>query len=161
ASNSASKALFRREGTGSMREAPLIWLVVPALLISCRSGSGYTRPPPPVRVQVVGGAGPAHAVRYSGRGIAATEVSVAFRVGGYINAVTTTIRPDGTRRLLQAGDPVRRSAILAAIRRSDYATRLDELRGMRADMNAAVAKAKLDLDRALQLLGEPVLPQRE
>src|SRR5262249_24280521 len=41
------------------------------------------------------------------------------------------------------------------------ATRLEELRGMRADMNAAVAKAKLDLDRALQLLGERVIPQAE
>src|SRR5262249_39562977 len=140
---------FRREGTGTMRpEAPLVWLVVPALLVGCRNDPGDTRPPPPVRVQVVAGAGPAHAVRYSGRVIAATEVNVAFRVGGYVSAVTTTIRPDGTRRLLQAGDPVRRSAILAAIRRSDYSTRLDELRGMRADMNAAVAKAKLDLDRA-------------
>src|SRR5262249_1688148 len=124
-------------------------------------GEPSPAPPPPVRAQVVAAAGPAGAVRYSGRITAATEVNLAFRVGGYVTAVTTTLQPDGTRRLLQAGDTVRRSAVLASIRRSDYATRLDELRGMREGLSASVAKAKLDLDRADNLLKQRVIAQAE
>jgi len=138
------------------------WFIcVATVLAGCQSGQPYSRPVPPVRVQVVAATGPAGPVRYSGRIVAATEVNLSFRVGGYVSAVTTTLRPDGTRRLLQSGDPVQRSAVLATIRRSDYATRLDELRGTREGLTASVTKAKLDLDRARDLLDQRVIPQAE
>jgi len=136
-------------------------LAVIGVASGCRAGDRYSRPPSPVRVQVVASTGPASPVRYGGRVAAATEVNLAFRVGGYVSAIAATTQPDGTRRLLQAGDPVRRSAVLASLRRSDYATRFDELRGMREGLTASVTKAKLDLDRAQNLLEERVIPQAD
>src|SRR5262245_37272172 len=141
--------------------ARVVALCASMLPVGCRGGETYVRPAPPVRVQAVSTAGPAGAVRYSGRIVAATEVTLAFRVGGYVTAVTTTVQPDGSHRLLQAGDPVRRSTVLASLRRNDYATRVDELRGMREGLKASVAKAKLDLDRADDLLKQRVIPQAE
>src|SRR5262249_59631424 len=129
--------------------------VLPA---GCRGAETSTRPVSPVRVQVVASAGPAGPVRYGGRIAAATEVNLAFRVGGYVSSITTTVQADGSRRLLQAGDSVRRSAGVAAIRRSAYAARFDGLRGMREGLTASVTKAKLDLDRAPTRPPERVVP---
>lgn len=140
-----------------------LWVLVCFALSTagCRRGEAYERPIQPVRVQVVGPSGQAGAIRYSGRVAAVTEVTVEFRVGGYVTSITSTQRADGTRRLLQAGDPVRRTSLLASLRRSDYATRSDELRGMRAGLHASVIKAKLDLDRAQVLLQQRVMAQAE
>jgi len=146
-----------------MRCEPVFIVLVGAsmLLVGCRGEEEYVRPVPPVRVKMVAPTGPAGGVRYSGRIAAATEVNLAFRVGGYVRAVTTTKQPDGTRRLLQAGDFVQRSTVLASVRRSDYTTRVDELRGMRAGLKASVAQAKLDLGRTEELLKQGTIPQAE
>jgi multidrug efflux pump subunit AcrA (membrane-fusion protein) len=94
-------------------------LVGALLTLGCHRGEVYVRALPPVRVRMVVAPGPAGAVRYSGRVAAETEVTLSFKVEGYITAIAQAKRPDGTGRAIQAGDPVSRSAVLAAIRRSD------------------------------------------
>jgi multidrug efflux system membrane fusion protein len=92
---------------------------------------------------------------------AQTQVELAFKVGGYVRAVAEATDAGGKRRLLQAGDRVRRGAVLASVRESDYQSHLAELRGMRDDTRAAVAKARLDLGRAETLREQKVIPQAE
>src|SRR5262252_5514275 len=117
-------------------------------LISCHRTNPDERPLLPVRVQSVAPAGPSGAVRYSGRFEAQTQVTLAFKVGGYVSAIASVAQDGSGRRLVQAGDDVRSGQVLATIRKSDYATRLDELRGARDNARAASMNAKLDLDRA-------------
>jgi multidrug efflux system membrane fusion protein len=138
-----------------------LFLASSVLLIGCHRSAAYSRPLTPVRVHRVVAVGPRRGVRYSGRVEAATQVTLAFKVGGYVRTITRTSRGDGRRRLLQAGDPVRSSAVLAVIRKSDYATKLDELRGTRDHARASVVNAKLELDRATELLPQKVIPQAE
>jgi multidrug efflux system membrane fusion protein len=92
---------------------------------------------------------------------AQTQVTLAFKVGGYVDAITSVPADGRNRRLVQAGDPVKRGEVLATIRKADYSTKLDELRGARDHAKAAAANAKVDLERATQLLRQQVIPQSE
>jgi multidrug efflux system membrane fusion protein len=115
----------------------------------------------PVRVQNIGPVGPKGAVRYSGRVEAQTQVTLAFKVGGYVRTIAQVAGDGGGRRLVQAGDGVRSGQVLATIRKADYSTKLDELRGSRDHAQAGAENAKLELDRATRLLEERVIPQAD
>jgi RND family efflux transporter MFP subunit len=92
---------------------------------------------------------------------AKTQVTLAFKVGGYVGTITSVPGDGRGRRLVQAGDAVKSGEVLATIRKADYSTKLDELRGARDHAKAAAANAKLDLERATQLLRQQVIPQSE
>jgi multidrug resistance efflux pump len=66
-------------------------------------------------------------------------VTLAFKVGGYVGAITSTPGDGRGGRLVQAGDAVKSGEVLATIRKADYSTKLDELRGARDHANAAAA----------------------
>jgi multidrug efflux system membrane fusion protein len=100
-------------------------------------------------------------VRYSGRFEAQTQVTLAFKVGGYVSGIALVPQGGSERRLVQAGDEVHTGEVLATIRKSDYSTRLDELRGARDNARAAAMNAKLDLDRATRLLQQNAIPQAQ
>jgi multidrug efflux system membrane fusion protein len=132
-----------------------------ACAFGCHRSSPYPKPLLPVRVQSIGPAGPKGAVRYSGRVEAQTQVTLAFKVGGYVHTITQVPGNGGGRRFMQAGDRVRSGQVLATIRKADYSTRLDELRGARDHARANAANAKLELDRGAQLLQQRVIPQAD
>jgi RND family efflux transporter MFP subunit len=123
-----------------------------APLTACHRAPADERPLLPVRVQSVAPAEGRGAVRYSGRFEAQTQVTLAFKVGGYVSTIALVPQEGGVRRLIQAGDVVRSGEALATIRKADYSTKLEELRGARDNARAAALNAKLDLDRATQLL---------
>lgn len=139
----------------------LILVAATVAVPACHRSDAYDRPPPAVRVATVAVADGGGVVRYSGRVEAHTEVDLAFRVGGYVTTIATTPAQEGGQRLLQAGDPIRRGAVLAVVRQDDYTRRYEELRGMRDDARAALAKAKLDLQRSERLLAEGAIAQAE
>src|SRR5262249_4349075 len=130
-------------------------------LTACHRTPPDERPLLPVRVQNVAPAGATGAVRSSGSFEAQTQVTLAFKVGGYVSAIAFVPRAGGGRRLIQAGDDVRTGQVLATIRKADYSTKLDELRGARDNAQAAARNAKLDLDRATQLLQQNAIPQAQ
>jgi len=131
-------------------------------LAGCHRATSDNRPPPPVRVQTVGPAGRIGAVRYSSRVEAQTQVTLAFKVGGYVGTITSVPPAAGRgRRLVQAGDVVKSGEVLATIRKADYSTKLDELRGARDHAKATAANAKVDLGRATELLRQQSIPQSE
>ncbi len=138
------------------------------------------KPPVPVKVAAVelnsaGGGG----ARYSATIIPRTEVELAFKVGGYVDALQQVRGVDGRMRDLQEGDRITAGAVLARVRQSDYQVKVREavsqadeaksgvdaskaqyqeaLNGIAsskaqlAEAEAAYEKAKLDFDRAQNL----------
>lgn len=138
------------------------------------------RPPVPVKVAAVAmnpaGGGEQ---RYSASIIPRTQVELAFKVGGYVDALQQVRGVDGKTRDLQEGDRITTGAVLARVRQSDYRVKVKEAesqasearsgvdtsraqyrealsgvtssQAQQAEAEAAYEKAKLDFDRAQKL----------
>lgn len=115
-----------------------------AALALCTTLACAEKAPPPsqptaVKVAAVERAGSTSGTRYSAQIEPATRVDLAFKVGGYVDAIAKTPGVDGKPRILQEGDGVRAGMELAAIRKTDYGQKLGE-----AQASLAQAKATLD-----------------
>lgn len=102
-------------------------------------------PPVPVTVVQVGGSSEDQGTtRYSGAIKADESVDMAFRVSGIVDAITQVRGADGRLRPIQDGDPVRRGAVLARLRQTEFRDQL-------TDADAALRQAEADYERASQL----------
>jgi multidrug efflux system membrane fusion protein len=72
-----------------------------------------------------------------------TQVSAAFRVGGYVDRLMLV-----QGRALQEGDAVQRGAVLAVLREADFATKVGQATAQQAQAQAALAVAKSQLTDA-------------
>ena len=81
--------------------------------------------------------------RYSATIIPRTEVELAFKVGGYVDALQQQRGVDGRMRDLQEGDRISTGAVLARVRQSDYQVKVKE-----AESQANEAKSGVDTSRA-------------
>jgi multidrug efflux system membrane fusion protein len=90
-------------------------------------------------------------VRYSASIVPYEQVSLAFKVGGYISEVRQVRGADGRMRNLQEGDRVKRGAVLARVRQSDYREAVNRAQGSLAEDQASFEKARLDYERAERL----------
>jgi multidrug efflux system membrane fusion protein len=118
--------------------------------------------------------------RYSATIIPRTQVELAFKVGGYVDALQQVRGVDGRMRDLQEGDRITTGATLARVRQSDYQVKVKQAesqahearsgidvskaqyqealsgiassKAQLAEAEAAYEKAKLDFDRAQNLL---------
>lgn len=118
-----------------MRWLPLL------VLAACHHDQVAPPQPTAVKVALVEHAASAAGTHYSAQINPATRLDLAFKVGGYIDAVATVPGVDGKPRLLQEGDRVRAGMMIASLRRTDYAQKL-------AEAQAALAQAKVGLDQA-------------
>jgi multidrug efflux system membrane fusion protein len=129
----------------------LPWLLLALLFIGC--GPAEKHEPPPIPV----GVSPAEAylgngeVRYSANIQPYARVELAFKSGGYLTHILQVKGVDGKMRNLQEGDYVKRGAVLAQVRQSDYEAKLAQAAGLNAAARASLEKAKLDLVRARNL----------
>ena len=89
-------------------------------------------------------------LRYSATVEPDTQVSIAFRVSGYVETVA-----------VEEGDHVAKGAVLARIRRSDYAEKLGQATASTAEAQAALEQAKSDLARAQKLFAANALTKPE
>lgn len=96
--------------------------------------------------EVSGGNG----TRYSATVEPDAQAAVAFRVSGYVETVN-----------VEEGDRVRKGAVLATIRRADYAEKLGQASASHAEAQAALANAQNDLDRAQKLFAGNALTKPE
>jgi RND family efflux transporter MFP subunit len=125
--------------------AAWIAAIVCAALIGCSDKGPPPNPPLPVTVVQVGtGQVGVNETRYSGSINADASVDVAFKVSGVVDAVTQVRGADRRLRNLQDGDAVRKGAILARLR-------LTEFRDQVSDAEAALRQAQADYERASQL----------
>jgi multidrug efflux pump subunit AcrA (membrane-fusion protein) len=82
--------------------------------------------PVPVKVAAVELNSAESGARYSATIIPRTEVELAFKVGGYVNALQQVRGVDGRMRDLQEGDRITVGAVLARVRQSDYQVKVKE-----------------------------------
>ena len=130
-------------------------LAVPALaalaLTACSKPQVYDKPLTPVTVSRVEEYTTGTVVRYSGTVKPAVEVTVAFKVGGYVDDLLSVNDDRGRPRNVQEGDRVTKGAALARVRPSDYQQRVAEARSGLAEATAMHESARLDFERASRL----------
>jgi RND family efflux transporter MFP subunit len=103
----------------------------------------------------------AQGLRYSGTVQPDAEISLAFKVGGYVTSVAIQAGLDGRRRLLQTGDQVRRGEVLATVRQQDYRQATAELKAALEANRVNAAEAQLEYGRAERLLASGTIGQAE
>ena len=84
------------------------------------------KPAVPVKVAAVELNSAEKGARYSATIIPRTEVELAFKVGGYVDALQQVRGVDGKMRDIQEGDRITAGAVLARVRQSDYQVKVKE-----------------------------------
>ena len=131
-------------------------LAMVAIFPACQEVKGQAESPAtPVRVQAVAAAPVAPSLRYSATIEADRVVNIAFQSSGYVDSIMQRRGADGQWRPLQAGDRVEAGAVLARVREADYRGRVNQAPSAVREVEAAHAKARLDLDRARTLFARP------
>lgn len=123
-----------------------IGLVIASAGLAACNAQPAEKPPTPVRVKVVETISSTGGVRYSASITARTQVDLAFRVGGYVEAIHQVRGFDGRMRDVQEGDVVPKGTVLARVRQGDFAVKVGN-----AEAQAAQARSSLDSSKA-QLL---------
>jgi RND family efflux transporter MFP subunit len=108
-----------------------------ALTIGCKT-NGQEKTVKPVKVKTVETHTGASVVRYSASIRPSSQVEIAFKVGGYVESIRSA---EG--RHIQAGDIVAKGAVLAQLRQSDYAAKVNEARSQQGE-----ARSTLDTNNA-------------
>src|SRR4029450_6624329 len=97
----------------------------------------------PVRVAVVELNTASSEARYSATIIPRTQVELAFKVNGYVDALRKVRGVDGKMRDIQEGDRISMGTVLARVRQSDYQVKFKE-----AESQASEARSGIDVSKA-------------
>ena len=108
-----------------------------ALTIGCKT-KAQEKIAKPVKVKTVETHSGTSSVRYSASIRPSSQVEVAFKVGGYVESIK-----GAEGRHIQAGDVVTKGAVLAQLRQSDYAAKVNEARSQTGE-----ARSTLDTNNA-------------
>jgi RND family efflux transporter MFP subunit len=137
-----------------------------AVLLLCACGkdrgkeSARSQAPVPVRVRVVEPVSGDSQTRYSGTVEPATQVDVAFKVGGYVEQIAQN-RQSGSPRLIQEGDPVRKGMVLAVVRTADYQNKVDSARAQLVQATAELKQAEIEYGRSSRLFASASVSQAD
>lgn len=115
-----------------------------ALTIGCKT-KAEEKPVKPVKVKTVETHSGTSSVRYSSSIRPSSQVEVAFKVGGYVESIKSA--PEG--RHIQAGDVVSKGAVLAQLRQSDYAAKVNEARSQQGEARSTVDTNNAQLKEAI------------
>ncbi|MEW6350650.1 MAG: efflux RND transporter periplasmic adaptor subunit [Thermodesulfobacteriota bacterium] len=123
----------------------------------CAQKPPFEKPPIPVKVIAVEPAESEAGLRYSATLAPREQVNLAFKVGGYVDAILQPAGPDGKIHDLQKGDRVAKGTVLARLRDSDYLAKLNHARSALEEARASLAQATREFDRAERLLEQNVV----
>jgi RND family efflux transporter MFP subunit len=115
-------------------------------LMTIAGGCGHKQPeksPVPVKVTAVELNAASTEAKYSATIVPRTEVELAFKVGGYVDALRRVRGVDGKMRDIQEGDRITTGAVLARVRQSDYQVKFKE-----AQFQASEARSGIDVSKA-------------
>jgi RND family efflux transporter MFP subunit len=113
-----------------------------ALLGAC-SSKQTQKPAVPVKVAKVELNATSTEARYSATIIPRTQVELAFKVNGYVDALRKIRGVDGKMRDIQEGDLISMGTVLARVRQSDYQVKFKE-----AQSQASEARSGIDVSKA-------------
>jgi RND family efflux transporter MFP subunit len=131
------------------------------VLASCGHAAKAPEPQPiPVKVRTVERTNGAGTTRYSGSLEAAAQVNMAFRVGGYVDALGEVATPSG-KRAIDKGDFVKKGTMLARVRVADYAQKAAVASAQVVEARAQSKLADEDLMRAKKLFDGKVITRAE
>jgi RND family efflux transporter MFP subunit len=139
------------------REGLALALGLLAVAPACRHGRGESAPARPVRVETVRSEAAAASLRYSASIQPYEQVTLAFKVGGYVESILQRPGVDGHPRNVQQGDIVTRGTILARLAPADYRERVNQAESQVADAEARLARARADAARAEALYSAQAL----
>jgi RND family efflux transporter MFP subunit len=114
-----------------------------ALTIGCKT-NGQEKTVKPVKVKTVETHTGASVVRYSASIRPSSQVEIAFKVGGYVESIKSA---EG--RHIQAGDIVAKGAVLAQLRQSDYAAKVNEAKSQTGEARSALDTNNAQLKEAI------------
>lgn len=114
-----------------------------ALSIGCKT-KGEEKIVKPVKVTAVETHTGASVVHYSASIRPSSQVEMAFKVGGYVEAIKSV---EG--RSIQAGDVVLKGAVLAQLRQSDYAAKVNEARSQTGEARSVIDTNNAQLKEAV------------
>ena len=140
-----------RKNNGFGRNFILAALLVSVLCSGCDHSEATAQQPVPVRVSAASTLEESGGLRYSANIDAFTQVSLAFKSGGYVDRIIERKGADGRTRVLQAGDRVSQGETLAHVRESEYSDKVNSAKAQVDQAQATNDKAKLDFDRATNL----------
>jgi RND family efflux transporter MFP subunit len=125
-------------------KAMAVSAALPLLVVLCACKTKQTQKPAvPVKVAAVELNTASSEARYSATIIPRTEVQLAFKVGGYVDALRKVRGVDGKMRDIQEGDPINVGTVLARVRQNDYQVKFKE-----AEFQAGEARSGIDVSKA-------------
>jgi RND family efflux transporter MFP subunit len=122
-----------------------------ALLVACQSKQ-VQKPPVPVKVATVELHAANSGARYSATIIPRTQVELAFKVDGYVEALQKVRGVDGQLRDLQEGDAIVAGAVLARVRQSEYKVKVKEAESQASEAKSAIDSSKAQYQEALSAI---------
>lgn len=137
---------FRSQISNHKLGARIIFCLLPVALFlsACREKTAQAEAEAvSVRVKTVDLVSGESGVRYSANIVPQTQVELSFRVSGYVEGLMQKRGVDGKMRDLQEGDLVAKGSVLARLRQSDYAVKVEQ-----AESQSAQAKASLESGQA-------------
>lgn len=118
-------------------------LALVALTIGCKT-TAQEKTAKPVKVKTVETHSGTSSVRYSASIRPSSQVEIAFKVGGYVESIRNA---DG--RHIQAGDVVMKGTVLAQLRQSDYAAKVNEARSQTGEARSTLETNNAQLKEAI------------
>jgi len=118
-------------------------LMLLALTIGCKT-KAQEKTIKPVKVKTVETHTGTSSVRYSASIRPSSQVEVAFKVGGYVEAIKHE-----SGRHIQAGDTVSKGSVLAQLRQSDYAAKVNEARSQQGEARSSLETSSAQLKEAV------------
>jgi multidrug efflux system membrane fusion protein len=114
-------------------------------LFAC--GSGYEKTVTPVRVKAAAPGEVAGPLRFTATVNPYTQVSLDFKVDGYVREIKQVMGSDGRMRDVQEGDEVTKGEALASIDDTEYLSKVIEAKSQLAEAQASYTKGKADYER--------------
>jgi len=118
-------------------------LALIALTIGCKT-KAQEKTVKPVKAKTVETHSGTSSVRYSASIRPSSQVEIAFKVGGYVESIK-----NAEGRHIQAGDVVMKGAVLAGLRQSDYAAKVNEARSQTGEARSSLETNNAQMKEAI------------
>ncbi|HEU4714933.1 MAG TPA: efflux RND transporter periplasmic adaptor subunit [Pyrinomonadaceae bacterium] len=103
----------------------------------------------PVKVAAVELNAASTEARYSATIIPRTQVELAFKVGGYVDALRKVSGVDGKMRDIQEGDHISTGSVLARVRQSDYQVKFKQAESQASEAKSGISVSKAQYEEAV------------